>query len=62
MRGIVEIAIGNRNDGLPILESYLRECKANQVNDPSENMRRKNARKQAQEIYEDITMAKNEYI
>jgi hypothetical protein len=63
LEGIIKIALGDTKDGLQILADYTSEQKrlANGANDPSENLRRKRARKHAEEIAGEVALNKKDY-
>lgn len=52
LEGIIRIAVGEKKKGLQILEKFNEQqnLKFN-INDPSENLRRRRAREHAKEIY-----------
>lgn len=60
--GIINIALGEKEEGLRILETYNDQQRVSQiVNDPSENIRRRKARENAKEIYQEVNLRRGEY-
>ena len=60
LEGIIKIALGEKEEGLQILEQFNDEQKQNVVAfDPSENLRRKNARKNARDIFNEVNLHKD---
>lgn len=60
LEGIIKIALGDKGEGLEVLQAYNQEQRQNIVAvDPSENLRRKNARRLAKEIYEEVSLQKD---
>lgn len=60
LEGIIKIAIGEKEEGLKILEEFNDLQSQNVIAiDPSENLRRKNARKYAKEIYNEVNLHKD---
>ena len=60
--GIINIAIGEKAEGLSILSEYNHQQKASTItNDPSENIRRRKAREYAKEVFEEVNVHRNEY-
>jgi hypothetical protein len=62
MEGIINIALGEKEEGLRILEKYNDDQKQSTlVNDPSENLRRRRAREYAKEIYHEVNLKRNDF-
>ena len=62
LEGIIRVAIGEKKKGLQILEKFNQQqnLKFN-INDPSENLRRRRAREHAKEITQDLDTHRDEY-
>lgn len=62
LEGIINIALGEKEEGLKILESYNNTQKQYVIiNDPSENIRRRRAREHAKEIYQEVNLQRAEF-
>lgn len=62
MEGIVRIALGNRQEGLEILDTFIKHTEETIITpDPAENLRRRHARYNAEELKKDIDLHPENY-
>lgn len=62
LEGIIMIALGEKVEGLGILEAYNKDNhQLVELQNPSENLRRRRAREHARDIYNEVSLHRDEY-
>ena len=62
LQGIISIALGEKDKGLAMLEQYNKENHTLvEMRSPSENLRRRHAREHARDIYNEVSLHREEY-
>lgn len=62
LEGIIKIATGDKVEGLAILEAYNKDNhQLVELQNPSENLRRRRAREHARDIYNEVSLHRDDY-